>query len=119
MQVYIVSHKTPFSSIDSTVNLRKAALDWMVQNRFFEPDGLGLSRENVIFADSRQQKIKYIAELACTDFIDDLEETLIEDSFPPCITRILYEPGRQTTVPDGLKLMKTWKQITEYFFGAN
>jgi len=116
-QVYIISHKTEFSPFDN-FNLRTAALSWMTANRFFESDGLGLSQNNVFFADSRQQKIDYIAQLRCTHFIDDLEETLLEATFPPSTTRILYEPGRQMPAPAGLKLMKSWQEINHYFFGT-
>jgi hypothetical protein len=116
-QVYIISHKTEFSPFDN-LNLRTAALTWMTANRFFESDGLGLTHNDVFFADSRQQKIDYIAELRCTHFIDDLEETLLEAAFPPSTTRILYEPGRQMPAPVGLKLMKTWQEISHYFFGT-
>jgi len=116
-QVYIISHKTEFSPFDD-LNLRTAALSWMTANRFFESDGLGLTQTDVFFADTRQRKVDYIAELRCTHFVDDLEETLLEATFPPSTTRILYEPGRQMPAPDGLKLMKSWREISHYFFGT-
>ncbi len=117
-RTYIISHKTEFSPFDNS-NLREAALSWMTANRFFESDGLGLTYNDVFFADTRQQKINYIAELRCTHFIDDLEETLLESTFPSSTTRILYEPGRQFAAPVGLKLMTSWREITYYFFGKH
>ena len=119
VQVYVVSHKTEFSQYDGTrTNLRTAALQWMTANGFFEPNRLGLSLEDVFFAGTRQEKVDRIAGLGCTDFIDDLEETFLEISFPAATTRILYEPGRESPAPLGVLLMKTWQEISEYFFGT-
>jgi hypothetical protein len=118
--VHIVSHKTEFSQYDATrTNLRTAALAWMTANRFFDSAGLGLSPRCVYFAGTRTEKIERIRDLACTHFIDDLEETFLEESFPPATARILYEPGRQSPAPHGVALMRTWQEIRDYFFSAN
>ena len=118
--VYIVSHKTEFSRYDpSGTNLRTAAMNWMIANRFFDAGGLSLNQHNVFFAGTRQEKIDRIRELGCTHFIDDLEETFLEASFPPATARILYEPGRQSPAPHGVALMRTWQEIRDYFFSAN
>jgi hypothetical protein len=120
VQVHIVSHKTEFSRFDSTgTNLRAAAMNWMNANCFFDLAGLGLDRSHVYFAATRAEKIGRICDLACTHFIDDLEETFLEDAFPRATTRILYEPGRQAPPPSGVALMKTWQEIRDYFFSAN
>jgi hypothetical protein len=119
VKVYIVSHKTEFSRYDSSrTNLRQAARDWMSTKRFFEPDGLGLSPDAVFFAGTRQEKIDCITELGCTHFIDDLEETFLEETFPQRLTRILYEPTRESAPPPGVRLAKTWQEICDYVFGA-
>ena len=61
VKVYVVSHKTEFSRFDTTgTNLRKAALEWMAANGFFEAEGLGLSRDGVFFAATRAEKIERI-----------------------------------------------------------
>jgi hypothetical protein len=117
--VHIVSHKTEFSRFDTSTNLRAAAMNWMSANRFFDPSGLGLDRSNVYFAATRGEKIGRIRDLACTHFIDDLEETFLEDDFPRATARILYEPGRQAPPPSGVAWMKTWQEIRDYFFRAN
>jgi hypothetical protein len=120
VKVYIVSHKTEFSRYDTSgTNLRSAALQWMTANGFFEPNRLGLTRDHVFFAGTRQEKIDRIASLGCTDFIDDLEETFLEGSFPPGTTRILYEPGRESPAPPGVVWMNSWQEIGEYFFGTS
>jgi hypothetical protein len=120
LQIYVISHKTEFSPYDpSGLNLRQAALDWMAANGFFGNNGLNLKYEDIFFADTRQQKLQYISRLQCTHFIDDLEETLLEDAFPSGTVRILYEPARRSAPPVGVELMKSWRDISHYFFGTN
>ena len=120
LKVYVVSHKTEFSRFDTTgTNLRQAALAWMASNGFFEREGLGLTQAHVFFAESRQEKIDRIVTLRCTDFVDDLEETFLEATFPPSTARILYEPGRDLATPSGVILMQTWQEISDYFFHSN
>jgi hypothetical protein len=94
-------------------------MNWMVGNRFFDPAGLALDPANIFFAGTREEKIGHIRALGCTHFIDDLEETFLEASFPPQTKRILYEPGRQDPAPPGVALMRTWQEIRDYFFSAN
>lgn len=120
VKVYVVSHKTEFSRYDSTgTNLRTAALQWMTAHRFFDPAGLGLTQADVFFAATRQEKIDHIASLQCSDFIDDLEETLLEASFPVQTARILYEPGRESPAPPGVVWVNSWQEVSEYFFGTS
>ncbi len=120
VKVYVVSHKTEFSRYDSTcTNLRTAALQWMTAHGFFDPARLGLAKDDVFFAATRQEKIDRIASLSCTDFIDDLEETFLEASFPERTTRILYEPGRESPAPPGIVWMNSWQEVSEYFFGTS
>jgi hypothetical protein len=117
IKAYIVSHKTEFSRYDmSRTSLRQAACDWMAAKRFFDPEGFGLSPDMIFFAGTRQQKIEYIARLGCTHFIDDLEETFLEDTFPQITMRILYEPGRDSPPPPGVRLARTWQEICDYVF---
>lgn len=118
-QLYIVSHRTEFAKFDATrTNLRTAALSWMKRNSFFGTDGLGLSEEAVYFESTRQDKVERIKVLECTHFIDDLEETFCEESFPADVVKILYAPKEgQCTLP-GVKVAGSWHEISSYFFNA-
>ena len=117
--VYIISHKTEYANFDETrTNLRLAALAWMRQNSFFETDGLGLSQENVYFESTRREKIERIKHLGCTHFIDDLEETFLEDSFPANVEKILYAPHMQHSFLPGVRVVTTWEEVSDYFFNA-
>ena len=120
VKVYVVSHKTEFSRFDTTgTNLRDAALGWMSSNGFFQADGLCLQREEVSFTATRAEKVRRIAELGCTHFIDDLEETFLETGFPAGTVRILYEPAGGAPAPREVTRMQNWHEIGEYFFGSN
>jgi hypothetical protein len=117
VRVYVISHKTEYSYYDVTrTNLRDAALEWMAANGLFESVEFGLTRSQVFFAGTRQEKVAQVAELGCTHFIDDLDETFQEESFPASAVRILYEPGRNAPPPRGVILMTTWQEISDYFF---
>ncbi len=79
-------------------------------------DSVGLSPAKVFFGATRAEKIAYIRELHCTHFIDDLEETFAESSFPADVARILYAPHPISSSPPGVMVAQSWKQINEYFF---
>lgn len=115
---YIISHKTEYATADETdTNLREAALNWMDLKGFFNSDGLGLQKAHVYFETTRLAKIDRIRSLGCTHFIDDLEETFLEDSFPEYVEKILYAPYSETFEPNRVKSIKSWTEIIHYFFG--
>ena len=116
VKVMIISHKTEFANYDQTgTNLRSAALDWMDRNRLFDCGAYGLSRSDVHFEATRGEKLGRIENLGCTHFIDDLEETFLEESFPKDVEMILYTPHPSPT-PANVKLAADWPEITDYFF---
>ena len=115
-KVFIVSHKTEFGHHDSEqIPLRREALHWMCNHRFFDQTGFGLSEEDVFFESSRKAKIRKIAELDCDIFIDDLREVFAEPSFPDSTRKILF--GKQKVETDDaykFTLISTsWRDISE------
>lgn len=118
--IRIISHKTTFSKVGPTrINLRTAALRWMASRHFFDTEGLGLSRTDILFGETRQEKIEHIFQSGCTHFIDDLEEVFLEKTFPINIEKIFFAPNRQSVAPNGVISIATWQAISEYFFGSN
>jgi phosphoserine phosphatase len=116
-KVLIVSHKTKFGHFDpARKNLRTAALDWMRAHGFFQDDGFGVAAENVFFEDTRGEKIRRIASLACSHFIDDLPEVLSDPDFPPSVERILLsvDGTELTNVP--FAVYRSWREIAEHIF---
>lgn len=118
VSVYIISHKNENAAQDAEgINLRTAALKWMYDNHFFSMDGLGLNQESIFFCNTRQEKIRKIKQLGCKYFIDDLEETFLEEGFPPTVQGILYSPAVDHSRAVGkLTIATDWKEITQYFF---
>ncbi len=115
---FIVSHKTQFASMDlERVDLRQTALQWMKTNKFFSKDGFGLALDNVYFKSTRQEKIDCIKTLRCSHFIDDLEETFLEESFPAHVEKILLSPQGTNINVKNIKVCRSWDQISDYFFG--
>ena len=115
--VFIVSHKTEHGHFDpKRVPLRKAALSWMERRGFFGANGHAIPLENVFFEDSRDDKLRRIVSLACTHFIDDLEEVLSDPNFPP-IRRFLFARSRATPDPLPYPVCTTWQKIETEVFG--
>jgi hypothetical protein len=72
----------------------------------------------VHFLPTRQEKIACLQALCCTHFIDDLEETFLEPTFPSGLEKILFAPRPPASPPPGVKVARSWKQICEYTFHA-
>lgn len=119
LKVYIISHKTEFANFDEArTNLRSAALGWLKKNKFFDADGLNLSQNDIFFESTRLEKIERIRQLKCTHFIDDLEETFLEEMFPTNVEQILYNPCQDHSSLTNAKVFSNWWQISDYFFGT-
>jgi len=112
--VFVVSHKTEYGHHDpDRVNLREAALGWMEARGFFAPNIYAIPRENVFFETSRAEKLKRIAALKFTYFIDDLEEVLTDPSFPPGVNRVLFGTTGSSA---NLVICSSWQRIAKTVF---
>lgn len=117
IKVNIVSHKTEFASYDETgTNLRSAALSWLEQHRLLDFESYGLTGEDIYFESTRKDKINRIEKLGCTHFIDDLEETFLERSFPDTVKKLLYSPHLPAPTVAYVELAGTWNQMTDHLF---
>jgi hypothetical protein len=115
--VLIVSHKTEYSQFDpDRVKLRDVALVWMAEQGLFGDEKYGISVDHVFFESTRDAKLRRIDHLACTHFIDDLQEVLTDPSFPPTVTRILL--AEEAIESDLLPCIvcSTWRHIEEAVF---
>lgn len=115
--VFIVSHKTEFGHADASgINLREVARGWMAQHGFFDKGGLNLAEDALYFESTRDDKIERIAQLACTHFIDDLEEVLGHPRFPAGVKRILFLNGRPDKPAVDYEVCAGWREIEEAVF---
>ena len=116
--VRIVSHKTEYANFGvASVNLREVAAAWLEQQGFFGP-GPGLRRTDVFFESTRAEKIGRIKALRATHFIDDLEETFLEPSFPQDVTKILLTAHSGSDNIGGATAFKEWAQIHDHLLGS-
>jgi len=116
--VAVVSHKTQFSPFDPETDLRNAAMIWMESNGLFER-GMGVARENVFFEPTRQDKIRRIAALGCTHFIDDLDEVFGEPGFPGQIRSYLYAAGYDELPRGRFRAFRTHREIADHLLGVD
>ena len=116
--VYVISHKTAQARrARPGEDLHEAALGWLKENGFFDQAGPGLSEDRVLFLPSRQAKIAAIEKMGCKCFIDDLEETFIEPSFPSGVRKILFDPHREHEEKPGLEAGSSFNEIRRLIFG--
>lgn len=118
-RVFIVSHKTVYGHFDpEKIPLRQEALKWMVEKRFFDPGYFGMEKENVFFANTREEKAEKIARLNCDYFIDDLPEVFAEDKFPTRTQGILLGKFDTTKISSSIKSMRNWEDIFAHVLGS-
>jgi hypothetical protein len=116
VSVWVVSHKTEFANFGDPVNLRAAALEWMSQQGFFGSERFAIPRDRVHFEETREGKIARIRKLGVTHFIDDLEETFLEESFPQDVERILFAP--RPAHNGAWHAFERWSDIQSHLLGA-
>lgn len=118
-EVFVVSHKTEFGHYDEEqVSLRRQAMLWLEKNNFFCTNQLYLSKEDIYFESTREDKIQRVQELACTHFIDDLPEVFTEPKFPGCIEKILFSPSDSFSGNASIKVASSWRNITTQVLGS-
>ena len=85
-ELFIVSHKTERSNIDSGVNLRDWARKWLKDNGVYN----FISVDRIFFLNELDQKVLKIKELGLELFIDDLEKVARNQFFPSECRFILF-----------------------------
>lgn len=113
--VYIVSHKTPYPYLGPRYDLHQSARSWLREQGFYRP-GL-LKEENVFLEQSKAEKLRRIARLGCTHFVDDLPEFLDEPAFPAGTKKMLFAPEGETpqqhSGENRFAICRSWKTIRE------
>lgn len=116
-RLYIVSHKTrQANNYSDGADFHQAALAFLSAKGFFEP-GTGLTPDHVFFEPTREAKVARIASLGCTRFVDDLEETFAEPTFPAGVARILFDPAGDAAAQPGVTRLGTWAEVADALLG--
>ena len=116
--VFIVSHKSEFGHFDNAqINLRDAALTWMIHNQIIGSEGIALLASEIFFESTRLDKLARIRALDCTHYIDDLAEVLEDPTFPDSTERFLFAPVGSVDTPPGLRGESSWRMLTYRLFG--
>ena len=118
LSLYTISHKTRNPVVGPAHDLHQAARDWLGRHGFFDRVKIGLPPERVFFGATRREKIDHIIRLNCTHFIDDLEETFLDDSFPRDVEKMLFTAHLPARAVPGVKVVSDWAQIQNYVFDA-
>lgn len=110
--LFIVSHKTKFSQIDSNgPNLHQCAQRWLKTNLGIE----GLAQVNAIFFEpSRIAKLNRITSLNLRAFVDDLPEVLKDPSFPSEVKPILFDPHRKYKSTQSIPSIDSLSEVKFY-----
>lgn len=115
---FIVSHKTRFPFLGPKYDLHDAALGWMEIQGVFNPAVVGLPRDHVFLELTKQAKLRRIAELRCTHFIDDLPELLGDAEFPRGVARLLFDPNDCHPVQPDCARLTSWRHIPAELLAA-
>lgn len=107
----IISHKTRQPYRGKAYDLHGAARDWLELQGFFDPDRIGLDREDVHFELTKEAKLERIASCGCSHFVDDLPEFLYETGFPRGVERLLFDPNDHYRADAGLMRFKSWPEL--------
>jgi len=109
--VCIISHKTRHPFQGPVYDLHQAAYEWLENQGFYDPSGIGLLRHQVFLELTKQEKLDRIARLRCSYFIDDLPEFLAEPGFPARVERILFDPNADHLTGNGFLRAASWAEI--------
>lgn len=109
--VYIISHKTIYPFLGSKYNLHEFAHKWLEKQGFYDPERIGLPRNNVFFELTKEEKISRIVKQGCTHYIDDLPEFLTEQNFPPEVNRILFDPNEKCQNISNFECIASWHEF--------
>lgn len=107
--ICIVSHKTRLPVRGPQVDLHDAARGWLEYQGFHDRREIGLPRDRVFFAETKQGKLQQIRAQACSHYIDDLPEFLSEPDFPVGVERILFDPWERSMGRVPFKCVSNWE----------
>jgi len=110
--VSIVSHKTRHPFIGKQYDLHEAAHSWI---QLYLTDSIGplVFPEQVYFEPTKDSKVKRIADIGCSMYVDDLPEILLHSEFPADVKKLLFDPDHHHQDPLLTRLIH-WSEVQIY-----
>ncbi|WP_115071206.1 haloacid dehalogenase-like hydrolase [Synechococcus sp. UW179B] len=106
----LISHKTRTPYKGPEYDLQEAARRWLKKHEFFSEKGLGWTENQVIFEESKENKIERIIKEGCTHYIDDLPEIIKQ--LPATIRGIHYSPKASKKINSkDIKSLSSWEEL--------
>jgi len=114
---FVVSHKTrrPAAGLPGD-DLHAAARQALDSCGLLGPE-TGLAPERVFFEETRTGKVRRIAALGCTHFVDDLPAVFAHEDFPPGVERLLYAPANPAQPASGQAAFPSWDAVAAHILG--
>ncbi len=109
--VFIISHRTRRPYKGPPYDLHRSAREWLERNGFFDSCRSGLSPDAVFFDCTKHDKLRRIASMDCTHFIDDLPELLGDPEFPEGVVRLLFDPNSTHGPADDFRRAASWQEL--------
>lgn len=113
--VAIISHRTLHPFAGPAYDLHAAARGWIGRHAVHEGRPL-VPQERAFFELTKEAKLARIAAFGCELFIDDLPELLLDEGFPPSVTRVLFDPDHRHVAPPSaaISLLNGWSEAGRY-----
>jgi len=109
--VCIISHKTRYPFVGPRYDLHEASDRWLESNGFYR--SAAISRGEVYFELTLQEKLARIGSMQCSHFIDDLPELLLEPNFPKSVERMLFAPQTKPAADFPFQHVSSWAEVRE------
>jgi len=117
-ELVIISHRSRRPYAGEAHDLHCAARRWVADHL----NSVGLfigERAAVNFLETREQKLKHLAETECRAFVDDLPEVLEAKEFPTSTTGILFQPSGINSALAGCQVIKEWDALVSVIAGMD
>jgi hypothetical protein len=110
IHVVIISHKTKYGNHDKEkFFLRAEAMKWMQKNGLF--NDFDISKNDVYFESTKENKIRRIESIGCTHYIDDLVEILTDEFFPIHTKKILFSDSKNRHHFNDIHYFSDWEKL--------
>jgi len=113
---WIISHKTHYSAAGPRYDLHASASRWLRSSGLIAGAAGGVSKQRIVFCETRSAKLGTIGRIGFTHFIDDLPEVFLEPDFPAGVEKILFDPENSSGPSSSFRLAASWSEVENMIF---